>query len=188
MKAKLLVLALTTVLVSCAGQNNGGTKVSREKFMEECRKIEDHTYASAVVKVKGKRVDAGVESNMDYTFHFEWNSILKAFKCTDDIPESDPSYGAMMTVQYRISFTLKDIVQAYDADPSPVPEGTEMNFWINPFKAETKKKVDDNNYNYETIKYDKYGYVTYDKTDMKEAHAEQVYGGNYVATVTYADA
>ena len=185
MKAKLLVLTLAAVLASCASGNSGGTKVDQAKFMEECKKIEDHVYARCTVKFKGTLKEGDVETKMDYEFKYVWNGTTKAFDYDGDAPTDPNEYYAAMQTKSQISYTLKKIAQMQEEDPEPLPEGYKYEYYINPFRV-----VSEITGEYQTTKndskYNKYGYIVSLKANISAMGGTQT--SKSTATATYADA
>ena len=163
---KKLFLALGLVAASALASCAGGA-VDAEKFAEEARKVEDHTYTEAVVKY---------EYDMDMLIAKDQSK--GEIKYTRDetggwTTESNDEHAEELKSNLEINVRSFNPSQALDGEEIPENVEYDIKYYINPFKVtfsvkgsgeseDSKAKVDGKG----EFKFEKYGYLSYCLTDM----------------------
>lgn len=141
-----------------------GSSVSAEKFAEEARKVEDHTYTEAVIKYD---LDLDMlivkdQANGEVKFTYEDGEWT-----TDSTDEHELSLYIYLETNVREFNAADAVIEFDDVDPKDL----KINYYVNPFKVTLSGNVKDSETGSKTnvkceYKFDKYGYATYLYTDI----------------------
>ena len=163
---KKIFLALGLVAASALASCAGGA-VDAEKFAEEARKVEDHTYTEAVVKY---------EYDMDMLIAKDQSK--GEIKYTRDetggwTTESNDEHAEELKSNLETNVRSFDLSQALNEEKVPENVEYDIKYYINPFKITFKVKGSGESEDAQTkvdgkgeFKFEKYGYLTYSLFDM----------------------
>ena len=163
---KKLFLALGLVAASALASCAGGA-VDAEKFAEEARKVEDHTYTEAVIKYE-----------MDMNMLVFTDQSKGEIKYTRDetggwTTESEDEHAEELKSNLETNVRSFDLSQALNEEEVPENVEYEIKYYVNPFKITFKVKGSGESEDAKTnvdgkgeFKFEKYGYLSYSLVDM----------------------